>query len=633
MTSLRLATPHDFELTDEQQAAVDSDASALVVTAPAGTGKTETLTRRTERFVNDPASGHARVLVVTYTTRAAKEFEARLRGRIGHLMQRITADTVHGFSHTLLTTHGTHVGLPPDFQVLSNDADRVDLLASYENSRHPEDCASLLGKLDLARARDESHPLLQTWRNALEDKGAVDFNEMIAKATEVLRIPALGEMMRRIYGLVVVDEAQNLTRQQYDFISALIGRSSTNGPPLVPTTLLGDPNQSVTGFAGGDSGLMERFANDYDAMKIPLNRNFRSSHRLALLERNVSQELGTDHKRAESGAGCAAEGVVECHEFDDEQEEAAFIAKWVTELLEAGLPDQAVSAKESNRLDAEQIAVLARHASALNATSKALEDHGHEVARAHNDSDLMSSPHGALALELMRFRSDRHRTSAEAALKREFGLEFTKAPANARNGAIRIETRMQQSDGLSCLKPLAPLLEADSPEAFVAALEECHLPRYEPEPLLTSWTADRHLISEAWSEFANITPLAERSWTRFALHLERTARGRDLGPGVRLLTVHKAQAREFKAVAIIGMNDGQFPDFRAESAEASQSELQTFYVAATRASRVLVLTRARKRPTRYGDRPTEPSPFLKLVCDPTGSPSSHTADPQRWMAR
>ena len=63
------------------------------------------------------------------------------------------------------------------------------------------------------------------------------------------------------------------------------------------------------------------------------------------------------------------------------------------------------------------------------------------------------------------------------------------------------------------------------------------------------------------------------------------------------------------------MNEGQFPDFRATSPEDAKAELQTFYVAVTRASRVLMLTRAGSRPTRYGDRPTEPSQFLRLLND------------------
>lgn len=61
------------------------------------------------------------------------------------------------------------------------------------------------------------------------------------------------------------------------------------------------------------------------------------------------------------------------------------------------------------------------------------------------------------------------------------------------------------------------------------------------------------------------------------------------------------------------MNDGQFPDFRATSEPQKTAERNTFYVAVTRASRVLLLTRARERQTRFGPRPTEPFPYLEYI--------------------
>ncbi len=92
--------------------------------------------------------------------------------------------------------------------------------------------------------------------------------------------------------------------------------------------------------------------------------------------------------------------------------------------------------------------------------------------------------------------------------------------------------------------------------------------------------------------------------------IARFQRGEPNAEGVHLLTVHKAQGREFVAVAVVGMNDGQFPDFQATDEESILDELRCFYVAATRASRVLLLTRAMIRPTRYGERHTKPSRFL-----------------------
>lgn len=613
MTVAADGTVYDFPLTDEQQAVVDSHDSALVVTASAGTGKTEILARRVERFVTDPRNGDAHVLVVTYTTRAANEFRSRLHGRISGSRHRITADTVHGFAQSILSIHGSHIGLPLDFQVISNDEDRLELLTGYDISSQPDDCPSLFRELDLARAKGDSHPKLRHWRFALDDMGAVDFAEMISKATEVLRIPALAEMFRNIYGLVIVDEAQNLTQQQYQLITALAGRNPETGLPIVSTTLLGDQNQSVTGFAGGDSTLMAHFAQEYDARTFALTRNHRSSRRLASLEQVVSLELEGKGVRDLVHAEGEAEGVIICDTLRDERSEGCFVADWAASLLCEGLPPEAVSPGETCRVQPEDVAVLARHSAALSHVSEALSRCGYEVARAHHGDDPMATPLGTVALLLARSRSERHQMTASSRLRREFGFEAP-AATPGESGVVRAEAadslRARVEDHLDVL---IPLLDADSPSDFVDRINECDLPETAGDELLAHWLADRRLISEAWSEFTGTTPVAERSWTRFALHFDRGERGRDLGSGIRLLTVHKAQAREFKAVAVVGMNDGQFPDFRATSREEGRAELQAFYVATTRASRVLLLTRAQVRPTRYGARRTEPSPFLQYV--------------------
>lgn len=615
MTATQSIVSRDRELTEEQRVAVDSSDRALIITAPAGTGKTEVLVRRAEQFVRDPANGYARVLVVTYTTRAATEFTTRLRDALGGAMDRVQAETIHGFAQSLLNIHGSHVGLPVDFQVISKDEDRADLLAAYDPSWRPDEC-DLFRELDLARAKGKDDPRLSDWSAALAHRAAVDYGEMIGKATDLLRVAAIANMLRKIYGLVLVDEAQNLTYQQYQLLTALIGRAPDSKAPHVSTTLLGDPNQLVTGFAGGDSGLMKKFKEDYGAKRLVLSRNFRSSISLSRLERIVSDRLGRPSNGTSAEADEAAEGVVKLRECEDEDAEAKFVADWVNKLLTKGLPKKAVMSQETRRVVPEEIAVLARSGAALNSVSGAIAEMGHEVARAaRSDDDYMSSDLGKRGLLLLRLRSDRHRGAAAGELKREYGIDLSTEFEFDHASFCADMPKLLCDAGVACFEALVPLVQVESPEQFIEALEQVgpSLSESEPSERLAGWLADRKLIEQAWKEFADITPTRERSWTRFALHIDRAMGGRDLGSGVRLLTVHRAQGREFKAVAIVAMNDGQFPDFRAESKDAKQAERQTFYVAATRASRVLLLTRARVRPTRFGPRETEPSPYLKLA--------------------
>ena len=61
--------------------------------------------------------------------------------------------------------------------------------------------------------------------------------------------------------------------------------------------------------------------------------------------------------------------------------------------------------------------------------------------------------------------------------------------------------------------------------------------------------------------------------------------------GIRVSTVHAAKGLEFRVVAVVGLNEGSFPDFRnTSSQEDLASERRLAYVAATRASRALLLT-------------------------------------------
>ena len=94
---------------------------------------------------------------------------------------------------------------------------------------------------------------------------------------------------------------------------------------------------------------------------------------------------------------------------------------------------------------------------------------------------------------------------------------------------------------------------------------------------------------------------------RYLLRVQQT---RPDEPGIRLTTTHRSKGPEFRAVAVVGLTQGAFPDYRSLSdQEAIEAERRAFYVSITRASRALLLTWPQKRRTRYGERTAEPSQF------------------------
>ena len=88
---------------------------------------------------------------------------------------------------------------------------------------------------------------------------------------------------------------------------------------------------------------------------------------------------------------------------------------------------------------------------------------------------------------------------------------------------------------------------------------------------------------------------------------------------VTLATVHAVKGLEFRAVFIVGLEEGIMPSSRAEEkADGMEEERRLMYVAITRARENLYLTRARER-NLYGRRShTAMSRFVKELAAPLG---------------
>lgn len=583
---------------------MESGADALLVIASAGSGKTEVVARRVERLLTEAPSDDSRILALTYTVKAADELRERLNARLGALARRVESDTIHGFSHSLVRSYGTRIGLPPEPELLARDEDRVEQLREWcaaQGLKPPDDPRETFRLLDLARARGEDNEQVRAWSDALSSVAALDYPALLTAASDLLALPAVRRQVRRLYSNVVVDEAQNLTQAQYNLIRTLVRDESGS---TIPTMLVGDDKQSIVSFAGADPHLLERFRSDFDAAKHTLTSNYRSAQVLSDTANRVAERLG--HKVA-TGSAFAAPGKLLTHRFADESAEAEGVAEWIRGLLADGLPADALSPGESTAVRPDDIAVLARSAAALRHTSQVLERHKVPYALASTADEWFSTMQGRIVFEIIGIQTDpSHRSTYRA-----IGRLLDRSPA-APTSAAEAKSALATS-GDAAIRQLATLLDLSRVEELLPALRSLESPPNADDTQLAAWQDDLDQFERAWLSFNQSADRTAVTWGNFKLHCTRLQRGDALAPGVRLLTVHKAQGQEFSAVAVLGLNAGQFPDFRATTEDAFASELRTFYVALTRARRLLLLTRSLQRETRYGQRRTEPSPFLNYL--------------------
>jgi DNA helicase-2/ATP-dependent DNA helicase PcrA len=594
--TVEVASLTHIALDAQQQAVVDAPVRAIVLEARAGTGKTEVVARRVERLLEEAGGDRGRILAVTYTRKAAHELKARFDARLGGRARQVDAQTLHAFAHDRVRADAHRLGWPEDPEILVRDADRVALLDEWVSSEgerlDPAELRERLHEIDRLRTDASTSPVVEGWRRTLRRAGVLDYPGLLDVATELLSAGHAARSVRRRYDHVIVDEAQNLTAAQYQLLEALLGP----GPePRLGALLAGDPDQSIVGFAGGSPQWMKTFREQFRAQVFTLSANYRSARALvAVAERVRRRQTGNFE------VPHPASGRVELRVAETQADEARLIAEWVERLLEGGLDPTWLAAGEATAVEPEQLAILGRSARDLALVRRELEARDIPAAASLGTPDVWLSREGEMMRALLDFRcGDRRgpRAVFEKYLGR-YGLDDEDAISAA----------------LSALdSPLEPLLRASNFDGFVEVVRSIEKG--------DDWGDDQRTFEELVQIYRSQVEVGARGLSSFRRFLQRELAGRALDPGVRILSIHKAQGREYRAAAVVGLNEGQLPDFRAKTTDEIEAERRVFYVAISRPTRHLLLTRSRSRETRSGRRPTLPSRFLEqaeLVALPYG---------------
>jgi DNA helicase-2/ATP-dependent DNA helicase PcrA len=257
----------------QREAVLHGDGPLLVV-AGAGTGKTRTLVHRVAHLVARGAAPE-RVLLLTFTRRAAQEMLARAERLCGAAGRRVHGGTFHGTAHRLLRRFGGAAGVAPNFTVLDR-GDAEDLMqlsraalghgdarparggsaaagAGREARRFPtkETLARLYsrhvntGRAVAALLADEypqfaerAADVLAVFRDYAErkaERNLVDYDDLLLFwATMLEASPALGRQIAGLYDHVLVDEYQDTNALQARVLAGLCRGPSTAATATSP---------------------------------------------------------------------------------------------------------------------------------------------------------------------------------------------------------------------------------------------------------------------------------------------------------------------------------------------------------------------------------------------------------------
>lgn len=594
-------------LSAEQLEIVEHVDGPLLVVAGPGSGKTRVLTERIRNLlINVP--GHFRILALTFTNKAADEMKERLQD-LGSERDRAFIGTLHGFCLEVLTERGKLVGVEDSPNIFEQAKDRRDVLLRAID----EDPVLQAAIEDLADSKErgkkidqwlnwisyvKSHPItcavindefakrvFDAYEAGMRASNAYDFDDLLLLVYRLLvENTKLAELYRKLYRFVCIDEAQDMNEAQYAVICALCSDGFRN------LMMVGDPRQSIYGFNTSGPEYMERFGRDFEAKRVQLTANYRSSRAVVRL----AQQLDPNYMVAMQ---LPIEGRATVLVGDDEQEEARLIADELERLFQQGDRDV------EGGVDPSKCAILGRTRFALLAIEAELKERGiahYKRLSANHENESESVEDFQLGLRLLANPKDRLHA---AALAKRWGSVGVPSPAGEAVETIRSMANASTNSGARAVVEALALITANPARLdLMPALKR--LEQYADgldEGGRQAVYEDVAVFRQEWDQYLR-TSSGPKVLSSFLSSKALGATQKSVREGVALLTVHSAKGLEFDVVFLAGMAEGTFPDWRASQPREAAEELRNAFVAVTRSKRLLYLSYPATRVMPWGDK-------------------------------
>jgi DNA helicase II / ATP-dependent DNA helicase PcrA len=621
------------DLNPAQREAVLATEGPVLVVAGAGSGKTRVLTYRIAHLVAAVGVKPQEILAITFTNKAAGEMRERLQSVVGAVARTMWVMTFHAACGRILRREAPRLGYRSNFTIY-DQADQVRLVkqcleeldrdpkrfvprgihAQISNAKNqlvsPEEYKNRVASFYDQTVAD----VYELYQRRLLNSNAADFDDLLMLTVEVLdRFPEARKKWQKAFRYVLVDEYQDTNHAQYRLLQLLAGEHRN-------VFAVGDPDQSIYAFRGADIRNIMEFERDFGGAKqIALEQNYRSTNavlRAANAVISENRERKPKNLWSELGEG----DPVRVIEVEDEHAEARFVAAEI-----AGLVDEGFSGSE--------IAVFYR----TNAQSRVVEDvlvrqdipyqviggpkfyERAEIKDAIAYLQAIDNPSDAISLTRIANRPRRGIGDASLARLQTYadahGLSLWEAlghPEEAGCGGAplkaidKFRTLMQSS--------MAGVEELSVPELLERVLEQSgYLEALEAERTIEAQGRTENLqelvgVAREYQESAENPSLSE-FLQQISLFSDQDAIEEERSL-VTLMTLHNAKGLEFRAVFLIGMEEGVFPHSRSIEEQGLEEERRLCYVGLTRAQERLVLTHAAAR-SLWGSRGYNlPSRFL-----------------------
>lgn len=627
------------ELNPEQFRAVTTLEGPILIIAGAGSGKTRVITFRIAHML-DSGIPQSQILALTFTNKAAKEMEERIKDLTGRKLQNLTVSTFHAFGVRVLRQEITNLGWRDNFSIY-DETDKAALIKESGQELHFTSdnldvykISNLFSNIKTGRkqwdvATDMYRQLYESYQAGLKLYNAVDFDDLIVLPIKIFReFPEVLERYRNRYKYIMVDEFQDTSHQQYEMMHLLADKN---------VAVVGDDDQSIYSWRGADFQNIINFEKDFPGVQeIRLEQNYRSTETILAAANGVISH-NTNRKDKKLWSGNNSGKPIEIFMPENETAEADFIAESI----------QGIAMEEHLKYD--DFGVLMR----ANTQSRAIEEAFLEAnipytmsggtsffqrkeikdvisylrVIANHDDDInliriLNTPRrgiGRATLEQINEVAKSMEASLWDSIKAILSLPQDASPVSEKVRAdletftSLIESNSSMISGKGLSKKVRALVEeinyweylvSENPKSEKAA----RFKYLNIESLIHSievWENDPDNLDANLYNYLNRITLLSRDDMD-----DENDKGK-----VNLMTIHASKGLEFPVVFIAGAEEGLIPHARSveENEGNVEEERRLFYVAITRARNKLLISSCRQRRKMQATVECIPSRFLDEI--------------------
>lgn len=330
-----------MELNREQKKAVKYNEGPLRLVAGPGAGKTRTIVEKVKYLISEGVEQN-KIIIITFTTKAVKE----IRERLGQYnIKKVNVETYHGFCRRVLDVAGSFIGKGKDWRRI-DQYEQIKEIRSYFGNFAREEISEFVDYMSYKNStgkpkyisseimKEKYEYAMKKYSDMKVERKLIDLDDLMLLVRELFnKCPEVAKKYSELLEFVMVDEFQDTNKLQFDIITSF-------KEPNSKVTIVGDIDQNIYGWRGGESVLMMSKVDEYfkNLKTLYLKTNYRSGLKIISAAKKLIKNNNDRFEDFEMNPHTGSRpGIVEHKIFKTSSEESRYIANAIKTRFERGV--------------------------------------------------------------------------------------------------------------------------------------------------------------------------------------------------------------------------------------------------------------------------------------------------------